>query len=430
MAYSFGIRHLAGAIFAALCFAMPAAEAAPVSDSDLSRLINTGQIETARARLEASGGDALDVLFLEGRIAKARGALDTASAAFREVLRAAPNRINARRELAHTLLMEGKYAAAERQFAMLLAEDDNPRMRAGYRRFLAELSARRPLRLTGHVALAPSSNINRGTLRGRMETDLGDFEIAEGSQARSGVGLSYGISGRLQPPGAAGRGPILRWSLGQTRYSETTFDRSTGQLSFGYEARGARGHWQLQLYTRREARNDGASVTARGMHLALGRQVSPRDLVGVTLSREWRAYDEQSYRDGPVSRLALSWEHLFTPRLRGRAGLSFTLAEPEAAHQAYHARSLSLDVERRWDSGLALGAGAEIGRRDFDADYPLLSSPRADRFSSLRLTASHSRVTAFGLRPQLRCSHLRSRSNVAFAEYSVNECQISLGWEF
>ena len=76
-----------------------------VRDNDISRLLTFGQIGAARAILEASDPSPADRLFFDARLLKSQAKLTAAIALFRQVLQIEPNRMNARRELAHTLLL-------------------------------------------------------------------------------------------------------------------------------------------------------------------------------------------------------------------------------------------------------------------------------------------------------------------------------------
>ena len=73
--------------------------------------------------------------FFEARLLKSQARLIAAIALFRQLLQMDPNRLNARRELAHTLMLNRDYGPAEFHFNHLLRIDNNPRMRVGYRSF-------------------------------------------------------------------------------------------------------------------------------------------------------------------------------------------------------------------------------------------------------------------------------------------------------
>lgn len=155
----------------------------------ISRLISTGQIEAARIVLEAQSPSEADRLFFEGRVLKAQRKFPEAIRVFRQVLQIDPNYINARRELAHTLLLNRDYGPAEYHFDALLQIDQNEQMRDGYRGFLNVIEQNKPVGFSGYFSLLPSTNVNRGTANTVFDTTLGQFVIDPNSQAESGVGV-------------------------------------------------------------------------------------------------------------------------------------------------------------------------------------------------------------------------------------------------
>ena len=164
-------------------------------DNDISRLLTFGQVDAARAILEAGDPSSADRLFFDARLLKSQAKLTAAIALFRQVLQIEPNRMNARRELAHTLLLNRDFGPAEFHFNQLLQIDENPKMRDGYRRFLAMIRRHKPFGVSGYFSMLPSTNVNRGTAETVFQTSIGEFAIDESSQAMSGLGLVVGFSG-------------------------------------------------------------------------------------------------------------------------------------------------------------------------------------------------------------------------------------------
>ncbi|RZO39217.1 MAG: tetratricopeptide repeat protein, partial [Rhodobacteraceae bacterium] len=97
-------------------------------DNDISRLLTFGQVDAARELLEASDPSPADRLFFDARLLKSQAKFTAAIALFRQVLQLEPNRMNARRELAHTLLLNRDFGPAEFHFNQLLRIDENPKM--------------------------------------------------------------------------------------------------------------------------------------------------------------------------------------------------------------------------------------------------------------------------------------------------------------
>jgi len=190
-----GARSFAGAASIALCLAPGIATTASastpqaVNDAVLVDLIAQGNEAGARALFKQTNPSDVDWLFFEGRVAKAAGRFDEAAEAFREVLRRAPSYRNAKRELAHTLLIAADYRAAAHHFRDLLRTEPDEEFRLGYIHFLRAIDRRRPLSLSGQVGLVTSSNVNRGSSQSEFVPGVPSapvFDIT--SQAEKGYG--------------------------------------------------------------------------------------------------------------------------------------------------------------------------------------------------------------------------------------------------
>ncbi|MEM7212659.1 MAG: tetratricopeptide repeat protein [Pseudomonadota bacterium] len=146
--------------------------AAP-DEARIAALISAGRIDEARQVLEASNPSEADRRFFEARLAKARGDLDAAIRQFRAVLSADPRHLNARRKLAHSLMLAEQYDSAEFHFRELIRIDPSPRLVAQYRQFLAVIDDNQPLSMGVFGAVLPSTNVNRGSTSAVFDTDIG-----------------------------------------------------------------------------------------------------------------------------------------------------------------------------------------------------------------------------------------------------------------
>ena len=108
----------------------------------------------------------------------------------RQLLDEQPNAAAARLQLATTLQKLGDEDAALRQLRALRSSDLPPNIARFVDRLSASLQASKPLGVQIEFALAPDSNINRGTRSGTLGTVFGDFTIGEDAKAKSGVGAA------------------------------------------------------------------------------------------------------------------------------------------------------------------------------------------------------------------------------------------------
>lgn len=396
----------------------------------ISRLISTGQIEAARIVLEAQSPSEADRLFFEGRVLKAQRKFPEAIRVFRQVLQIDPNYINARRELAHTLLLNRDYGPAEYHFDALLQIDQNEQMRDGYRGFLNVIEQNKPVGFSGYFSLLPSTNVNRGTANTVFDTTLGQFVIDPNSQAESGVGVQLGFSGYFRHLTGPTSRISLNWSLVGSKYEEKRYNDAVGSLALSYERITGSGTWFLSPYYRKTWREDDADNGALGLRFGLTHRLNDKNRLRFSLSHEYRDYAFRDFQDGTFSSALVSLSHQFSPSLSVSAGFGLERSSPEADHLQYHAHKTLVGLSKAWVGGLQTSFGFEYGQRDFAGIFPLTTAARDDDFYKISIGIQHSRIDIQGFTPRLSCSHTTNQSNVAFYDYRAAECQATVSRNF
>ncbi len=408
------------------------AQARP-NDSLISQLISQGQFATAQQVLEQGNPTELDNMFFVARVLKASGRPEEAIALFVEILNRDPNYINARRELAHTLLTTNKYEAASTQLGILQRVDTNPQMLAGYRQMQGVIDQNRPIGISGVFAFLPSSNINKGTNNTVFNTVLGTLVIDENSQPVSGIGVQLGVSGYFRKVIDPQSRISLKWSLTGTFYEDPALSSLNAQISLPYERRFAKGGITIAPFYRTSWNQDGLSQQATGLQFSADRRLSNQNRLALSLSYEERDYPTAAYQNGSFSSETVSFSRQINPSLSYQLGVAFEQSVPFAAssaHLAYDGGKFFASVSKAWDGGLRTGLGLEAGYRDFIGDYPLTTSPRYDQFYGINATLSHARVQIAGFVPSLRCGYTFNTSNVAFFDFEVVDCTLGITKEF
>lgn len=406
------------------------AAAQVVDTQSVSRLINTGQIEKARFALESDKPSETDLLFFEARLLKARGRLPEAIHIFREVLQLDPDYINARRELAHTLLLNREYREANNQFQNLLRTDDNDEMREGYRRFLNVIDQNKAFGLTGFLSITPSTNLNRGTTNSVFDTSLGKFVIDQDSQAKSGLGAQFGVSGYFRHLLDPTRRVALTWSLSGTQYEQERYNSAVGSIALSYEQILDSGSWFLTPYYRVSVRKDDGDRDAKGISFGLNHRLNHRVQISVGLLHEYQDYVVQKHQDGSFTSGSITLTYQISPSVSLGGGLGFEHSSPEAEHLRYDASKIFLGMSKAWKGGLRTSFGLEYGLRDFSGIFPLTTSSRHEDFYQLSVGVQHSRINIQGFTPMLSCFYARNRSNIAFYDYDATECQATVSRNF
>lgn len=399
-------------------------------DQAVSQLINRNRIGEARAMMEQAGPSEADRLFFEGRVLKHQGRFAEAVDAFRDVLQADPTRINARRELAHTLLLDKQYDAAEFHFRELLAIDTNFRMRDGYRQFLRVIDENKPWGVSGFLSVLPSTNVNRGTTNATFDTVLGTFVIDPTSQAESGIGARTGLQGYFRYPIDQTSRVTLDWAASGTFYRNEDFNSALGSVSISYEKIYEGGRWKLTPYTRYNWRKDEADHYATGLGLSVSQRVTDSDAIGVSVTNERRRFPNQAFRDGWYNAISIGARHQFDPSFGAGAGVGTELSTPETRHLAYFGYRLFAGIDKDWEGGFTTRLAGNVGRRDFLDDFPLTTAPRRDDYFSISFSTYTSQLDLQGFTPRLHCEWTQNWSTVDLYDYDTAECQITLTREF
>lgn len=399
-------------------------------DSQIAQLINSGQIKSAQEVLEASNPSETARLFFAGRVFKASQNYLVAIAIFREVIDRDPNRINAKRELAHTLLLAGEFENAETYFYELLQIDKNEIMQNGYRRFLGVIARHRPSAVSLKFSLLPSSNINKGTDNAVFDSELGELIIEPSIQAESGVGIQFELSGFFRRPASAQSRMQLNWAVSSIKYGNENYDNITGLLSVSYEKRTLNRQWSLSAYTRHIWRKGGADINTLGGKYEFEQKLSLANSIALSLLHEYTRYPLSGYQDGPFASGAVSITHQFDIGSNISGGIRVEHSYPMAEHLQYLSHSAFGNINRIWSEGTQTAVGFQIGRREFIGIYPLTSSSRVDIYSGINFSVQNSGINYRGFTPKLSCGYYSNYSNISFFDYDATDCHIEVSTEF
>jgi len=399
-------------------------------DQKISELINLGQLEAAQEILEASNPSEITRLFFVGRIYKASKKFPVAITIFEEILKRDPGHINAKRELAHTLLLAGNFTEAKTNFQELAQLDSNEVMLDGYRQFLNIIEQNKPSGISLHFSFLPSSNINRGTENTAFDSELGYFMIDPSMQITPGTGVELGLSGFFRRSISMQSKVQLNWAISGTKYDIETFDGATSLLSLSFYKGGASGHWSLEPYARQTWRKDGANTESLGIKLGLERKITGDGNLAFSLLHEYRRYPLNGYLDGGFTSATVSMNHHIDATLYISGGFRSEFGNSEAEHLKYTGHTVFGRINKSWSSGTSATLGLELGRSEFVGTFPLTSYPREDTHFSVNFSALSSRIKYQGFTPRLNCAFLSNISNIAFFDYAATDCRIGFAQEF
>lgn len=396
----------------------------------VSQLINSGQIETARIVFEAENSSPADRIFFEARILKAKRRFLEAITAFRQVLQIDPHYINARRELAHTLLLNNDYGPARYHFEELLKIDQNDHMSDGYRGFLNVIDQNQPVRLNGYFSITPSTNVNRGTNNTAFDTTHEQLVIEPDSQAASGLGIQLGFFGHFRHLVSPTSRISLNWDTSSTRYKEKKYNKSVSNIAALYEKTTHSGGWSFSPYFRGTWREDNADNDARGLRFSQIRRLNDQTYIDISISHEYLNYAVLDYRNGTFTNASANLRHQVNPTLSVNSGFGFERSSPFAEHLQYDGSRLFFGLSKAWNGGLQTSIDFKYDTRDFVGNYPLTIAPRSDNSYQVSISIQHSRIIKYGSTPRLSCFHTIHQSNVAFYDYKITECRATISRNF
>lgn len=393
-------------------------------------LIATGQYEQARTQLIDQDASNLEKSYYEGIILHHQKKYKEAVALFRRILDARPEQILVRQALYKSLLAMKHYEAAEYQLDQLLEQDDNERNRAQYRISQRRILAEKPYGFSGSFAIVPSSNINRGTTNSVFSTGLGDFVIDEGGKEKSGIGVNAYVSAYRRFQLDDGNTITINGSVAGLTYLDEDSDQYTFKVWADYRNPMERGYWQVSPKFTLNYISGEKSYNTKGLDFKLRRQTSPENIWTYTLGGYYSDFYETDYRNGVYWNGSVSLRRKLSPTLSitGKLGTGAGMPDPE--HLQYHLYSASVDITKSWASGWRTSVGAALDYKPFVGNFTAVDYPREDWGRTLRMSVMNTNFTIGGASPRLGCSFKDVESNVAFYDYTVQECSIGFTRRF
>lgn len=418
------------ALVVGLGFAALPVNATPL-ESRLAKLIGQGDVALAKAELAQSNPSKADVLFFDALVAKSEKNWDRALPLLEQVIILQPNHMNARREMAHVLLLSKRFRLAERNIKALQDFDPVPQMQRAYQIWLSQIQLQKPYGISGRFALMPSTNVNRGTDNTLFGSAFGVQTISSASRTTSGVGLQLGVDGFWRGPIKGGRQNNFNWSVTSTAYKKSQFNSVIGTLQFRHARKiGASALMNLSPYVRYTFREDDADHRDIGILAGVQNKIGPKRTLNTKITYEYRDYLTQDFNSGQFFELN---SHITVQPSAGfqyGAGLTLTRATPNAEHGAYRGAQVMVNATRAFSGGLVLGGALKAGVRDYDINYTGLAFPRADDFFGLEVSLQHKQFNVWGFVPKSTCSFVKTTSNVAFFDSKVTECHLGVSKRF
>lgn len=357
-----------------------------------------------------------EALFRLAMIRRARGNDRDAAVLLRRILDAEPGAARVRLELAATLQKLGDRDATLRQLRALRSAPLPPSLARFVDRAAASLQASKPVGVQFEIAMAPDSNVNRGTRSDTLGTVLGDFDIGRSSRRRSGIGIAMRgvVNGRL----AVADTITLTGRVGgdATLFRRKEYDDMAAEIAAGPEFR--LGKNRIAVEASAALQWFGLKPFQRSLRIAAGltRSVGPATQVRFDGASRWVDNRFNDLQDGRGVGALARIEHAISPTTL--LSTSIGVDRFRAKDDAYSTTSWNGGVAIIRDMGrMTVTAGIDAGRLTADDRLLLLPRARKDRSFRLHVGAVFRQATVAGFAPIARISLERNASNVEYYDY-------------
>ncbi|MCM8729933.1 surface lipoprotein assembly modifier [Hephaestia sp. GCM10023244] len=404
------------------------------------RLVRARKFEEAKplvAALRQAPGFTMQSRFLTGYIAAETGHPDEAAEHYRAILNDDPGQTGVRLALAKAMLALHKPGDADRQFK--IAEQDQdlpPEVLRTIRTVRDTIRAQRPWQIDISVGLAPDTNINNATSLDTIRVNLGNDSIPltldDRARAKSGIGQTAQISGRLRLPAANRLSILADLDANGTNYAGADYDDYVAQLAAGVEyALTPQTHASIEAVGAHRWYGGDAVSRQIGTRLGLQTTLSPSRRVGVQLDlRRTEALFDDRY-SGWQGGVYATYEQALAPTLLVSAGPF--VRRDWLNDRAYSNTETGANIGIGGAMPLGINFGLRVGASRAVYDAPVVFfdvNPRRDWRLVARATLGNRKIRLLGLSPQIGFSWTRIDSTIGFYDATRGRFEITLARYF
>jgi len=356
------------------------------------------------------------VYYAQGALYRQQKNYRAAIAAFAALLRAQPQLVYVRLDLAMMQIEDKQYAAAMTTLDGLV---NNPQMPEALRQLARahqqRLRAVYAPELTLTANMARNNNVNQASSDRVISLGGVDFVKAQDSLPKVGHGVHYGVGVRKLLP-VQGRHAV---SLGaqyrgvhyydQKDYSERTLRLTPFYLYQSYPL------WFKFGPVYEKNWLGGQRYGSRlGMQAEWGWRWSDKNHLMPAFEYTRKRYDpSRLYRyEGANYRSAVTWLHQISSGKTLWLGASHLRDVLHDKPESSTTMSLRAGGTLRMNNGLTLQASVQAGQRRFDAPHALFRVTRRDREQYASISLSHSKLSFWGITPRLTYTWRSVRSNI------------------
>jgi len=352
-----------------------------------------------------------------------------AAVLLRRILDDKPDAAAVRLHLARLLTEMGEYRDARRELRAVQASGLPPEVEQRVRFFANALSATKRIGGGLELALAPTTNINRATRSDTLGTVIGDFDLSEDAQAKSGLGVSLKGQTYARLPVSAKTDMLLRASGSADVYRDSDFDDFDISLQAGPQWRSGSDRLSLSAAVNWRWYGLDPFTVSFGGTGNWQHPLSGRSQLRVDASVLREVNRQNSLETGERYGLSTGIDHAFSARTGG--GLVLSGNRKVAADSAYSTTTGGSSGYLYREFGRTT-AVLNVSWRHLEADARLFLYPerRKEDDLALSLSGTFRSLTVGTLAPIVRVGYERNWSTIEIYDFDRVSAEIGITTAF
>ena len=373
-------------------------------------------------------------LYIQGLILKAQGDLTGAAKNFRAALADDPSLTLVRADLAQVLVALEEDDSAKHQLRLLAADAPDEAAASGIRSFIDQVDSRSPLKTSGYISFAPSTNLNNGSKHTTVYTPFfgSTGDINKANQASSGLGVAGGLSAGYTKRLGNDFSFVAAGGADVRVYDDTDFNSYSLSQSLELRRLIKQGYVGIGAVSSQSIADDklGFSYLAYGPRVSASLQLTGKDNLSSSAVYEWRNKLEKGSKDATAIMLDGAFTHGFNSSFSATVLAGWDKIDSDAAQESYRTLSGGLSVYKELTHGITATVTGRIADTNF-VDYNLFF---ATRRKDTRLTGSISLtkrdLNVFGFAPSVYYSYTENLSNIDLYDYNAHAVDFRLTKDF
>ena len=399
----------------------------------LFQLIRQGQFDLVQHYLDTTkfaGGSALDAQFIQAQVHKAKGRLAEAAAIYRNIIARHPDQQETRVQLAHTLYLMKEDESARHHFQLALASVTNRDLESNIRNFIDQMDQRKRWHVGGYVSLAPSTNLNQGTDAKTIRIQGLPFSISEESRRKSGVGLLGGVNAGTRTAVTDKIDLVTGAGFNFKKYADTAFDDYSLAGQVGPRYNFTFGHVGLYATVSQRWHAQKSYSTSYGARTQLSARMTNRALLSANVGYAHNIHDTATHFDGDTYYGAAYVDYFLSNTTYARWLATANYGDAGLAHLDHYDWSVGAGYYTDLTWGLSLYTEFRFTKRQFDGDFPGMTTGRSDHRYDLTATLTKRDWNWAGFAPKFEYGFTHAVSNVVFYDHDAHSFNVTLTKQF